>query len=124
MVLKLLFSRKNVTLLFSKKINTFYDMASIRNIKKDLTYLVNEVISDASIALYFQPADRREALFAIINKAAELNNSLLDRINRPAEKHNRSLVRKHYAQIRREMNEGVENLFAELSQACKTAKAE
>lgn len=94
-------------------------MASIRIIKKDLTYLVNEVISDASIALYFQPASQREAIFGIINKAAELNNSLLDRINHPAEKHNPSLVRKHYAQIRKELAEGVEMLFGELSDVCK-----
>lgn len=94
-------------------------MASIRTIKKDLTYLVNEVISDASIALWFQPASSREAIFGIINKAAELNNTLLDRINHPAEKHNPSLVRKHYAQIRREMADGVETLFGELSEVCK-----
>ena len=98
-------------------------MASIRNIKKDLTYLVNEVISDAYVALYFQPASQRDAIFGIVNKAAELNNALLDRINHPAEKHNPSLVRKHYAQIRRELNEGVQNLFGELSDVCKSSQA-
>lgn len=98
-------------------------MASIRTIKKDLTYLVNEVISDASIALYFQPAASRDAIFGIINKAAELNNTLLDRINHPAEKHNPSLVRKHYAQVRRELADGVETLFGELSEVCKASHA-
>ena len=95
-------------------------MASIRTLKKDLAYLVNAVISDASVALYFQPASPRDAIFGLVEKAAELNNTLLDRINRPAEKHNPSLVKKHYAQIRREMTEGVEKLFEELSQICKT----
>ena len=95
-------------------------MASIRTLKKDLAYLVNAVISDASVALYFQPASQRDAIFGLVEKAAELNNPLLDRINRPAEKHNPSLVKKHYAQIRREMTEGVEKLFEELSQICKT----
>ncbi|MDE5944378.1 MAG: hypothetical protein K2G93_02190 [Rikenella sp.] len=96
-------------------------MASIRNLKKDLTYLVNEAISDAYVALYFQPAERRDAIFEIVNRAAELNNTLLDRINRPAEPHNPSLVKKHYAQIRREMTEGVEKLFGELSDVCKAS---
>ena len=95
-------------------------MASIRTIKKDLAYLVTAVISDAYVALYFQPASQRDAIFGLVEKAAELNNTLLDRINRPAEKHNPSLVKKHYAQIRREMTEGVEKLFEELSQICKT----
>lgn len=98
-------------------------MASIRNIKKDVTYLVNEVISDAYVALYFQPASQRDAIFGLIDKAAELNNTLLDRINRPAEKHNPSLVRKHYAQIRRELTEGVEKLFGELSEICRAGSA-
>lgn len=97
-------------------------MASIRNLKKDLTYLVDAVISDAYVALCFQPATQRDAIFDIVDRAAELNNALLDRINRPAEKHNPSLVRKHYAQIRREMTEGVEKLFGELSQACQAKK--
>lgn len=97
-------------------------MASIRKIKKDLTYLMNEVISDAYVALYFQPASQRDAIFGVINKAAELNNSLLDRINRPAEKHNPSLVSKHYAQVRREMTDGAEVLFGELSAACQASK--
>lgn len=98
-------------------------MASIRTLKKDLTYLVNEVISDASVALYFQPTASREAIFGIIDKAAELNNTLLDRINHPVEKHNPSLVRKHYAQIRRELSAGVETLFGELSEVCKASRA-
>ncbi|WP_294599973.1 hypothetical protein [uncultured Rikenella sp.] len=97
-------------------------MASIRTLKKDLAYLVNAVISDAYVALYFQPAEQRDAIFGIVEKAAELNNTLLDRINRPAEKHNPSLVKKHYAQIRREMTDGVEKLFEELSQVCKHTK--
>ncbi len=94
-------------------------MANIRNLKKDLTYLVNAVVSDAYVALCFQPAEKRDAIFAIIDKAAELHITLRDRINRPEEPHNASLVRKHYAQIRREMVEGSEALFGELSDVCK-----
>lgn len=97
-------------------------MASIRKTKKEVTYLINEVISDAYVALYFQPTDKRDAIFAIINRAAELNNDLIDRINRPAEKHNASLVRKHFAQVRKDMFEGVDSLFAELSGVCKSTK--
>ncbi len=94
-------------------------MANIRNLKKDLTYLVKAVASDAYVALCFQPAEKRDAIFEIIAKAAELDAALWKRINRPEEPHNASLVRKHYAQIRREMVEGIEALFGELSDVCK-----
>lgn len=98
-------------------------MASIRKIKNEVSYLINEVISDAYVALYFQPESKREAIFGVINTAAELNNNLIDRINHPAEKHNASLVRKHFAQVRKDMFDGIDTLFADLSAACKSAEA-
>ena len=98
-------------------------MASLRNLKKDIDYLVDEVVCDCYLALYFN-TEKRDAIMDVMEDAVDTRNEFYEMANHPAEKHNPSLVRKHYAQIRREMNEGVENLFAELSQACKTAKAE
>lgn len=94
-------------------------MASIRKTKKEVTYLVNEVISDCYVALYFQPENRREAIVEVINQAVELSNDMLERINHPAEKHNRSLVRKHYLHLRNEMFDRIDAMFAALSQSCK-----
>lgn len=105
-------------------------MASVRKFKKEVSYLVNEVISDCYVALYFQPETSREAILGVITDAVELNNSLLDRINHPAEKHNAKLLRKHYQQLRNEMFDKIDASFDKLSQACakpapkKAAKAE
>jgi hypothetical protein len=54
-----------------------------------------------------------------MNKAVELRNDLFGRINSPAEPNNKSLVAKHYAQIRRDMFAGIDGLFTELSELNK-----
>lgn len=97
-------------------------MASIRKTKKEVTYLINEVISDCYVALYFQPESSREAILEVINQAVELNNKLIDAINHPADKHNASLVRKHYRHLRNEMFTEVDAMFAALSESCKAKK--
>lgn len=94
-------------------------MASIRGIKNDIDYLVSEVVSDCYMALYFNPAEKREGIVAIVEEAVEFRNETYFKINHPAEKHNPSLVKKHYAQIRREMMTRVDELFERLSAACK-----
>ena len=78
-------------------------MASIRRIKRDIDFLANEVISDCYMALYF-------------NDGA---NELFVRANHPADKKNKSLVRKHYAQMRRDMMSRVDAMFEKLSGICK-----
>jgi hypothetical protein len=93
-------------------------MASLRMLKKDVDYLVEEVVTDAYLSLYFHP-ERRDEVVKIMEDVVSLRNSLIDRANRPAEKHNASLVRKHYAQLRRDMFEGVDALFVRLSDTSK-----
>ena len=77
-------------------------MASIRRIKGDIDFLANEVISDC-----------------YIEEAVEFRNELFVRANHPADKKNKSLVRKHYAQMRRDMMSRVDAMFEKLSGICK-----
>ena len=75
-------------------------MASIRRIKRDIDFLANEVISDCYMALYFNDGAKREQIVAVIEEAVEFRNELFVRANHPADKKNKSLVRKHYAWMR------------------------
>lgn len=94
-------------------------MASIRKIKNEIDYLVSEVLSDCYMALYFNGAEKRDAILAIIEEAVDARNDLYYRVNHPADKQNASLVRKHYAQVRRDMFSSVDALFEKLSGECK-----
>lgn len=93
-------------------------MASVKRLKKDIDYLVEEVVTDCYLSIYFH-SERKEQIVGVMNKAVELRNELFGRINRPAEPKNKSLVAKHYAQIRRDMFSGIDELFTELSELNK-----
>lgn len=93
-------------------------MACIRLIKKDIDYLVEEVLSDCYLSIYFHP-QTKEQIVEVMQDAVALRNELFTRVNNPAEKHNPSLVKKHYAQIRRDMFAKVDDLFVKLSSLCK-----
>ncbi|MBE5032960.1 hypothetical protein [Gallalistipes aquisgranensis] len=88
-------------------------MASIRLIKKDIDYLVGEVISDCYLTVYFHP-EKKQEIVSVMEEAVELRNSLFSQV-KPKEKHNPSLVKKHYAHMRRELMEKVDGLFVKLS---------
>lgn len=89
-------------------------MANLRTIKKDIDYLVNEVIYDCYMALYFHE-NKNEEIIGVMRDAADLRNELYEMVNNPAEKRNRSLVKKHYAFVRTEMYSRIEGLFDKLS---------
>ena len=89
-------------------------MASLRRIKKDIEYLVNEVIYDCYVALYFNQ-EKKDETFGVVEDAVALRNELVEMANHPAEKHNKSLVKKHYAFVRNELMERIDGLFEKLS---------
>ena len=93
-------------------------MANLRTLKKDIDYLVEEVLGDCYLAIFFHP-EKKDQVLAIMQEAVDVRNDLFERTNNPAEKNNPSLVRKHYAQIRREMFEKIDKLFNNLSAVSK-----
>ncbi len=89
-------------------------MANLRTLKKEIDYCLEEVVFDCDMAICFQPSKEKE-IFALMQEAVALRNDLFSKAMNPAEPHNASLVRKHYAALRREIVEGFEGLFAKLS---------
>lgn len=89
-------------------------MANLRNLKKDIDYLTEEVLSDSYLAIYFHP-ERRDRVLALMQECVDMRNELFRQVNNPPEKNNASLMRKHYAHIRRTLLDTVHRLFDELS---------
>lgn len=91
-------------------------MASLKGIKKDIDYLVEEIISDCYVALYFNDDQKKyDKILSIINEAVDFRNEMFEQVNNPPEKKNKSLVKKHYAHLRRTMLSRVDDMFANLS---------
>ncbi len=90
-------------------------MANLRDLKKAIDYCLEELVFDCDMAICFQPS-KQEPIFELMKQGVELRNQLMTKVNNPAEPHNRSLVRKHYAALRVEIVEEFEKLFEKLSE--------
>ncbi len=89
-------------------------MASLRDLKKDIDYLVDEVVCDCYLALYFN-TEKQDAIMDVMSDAVDARNEFYEMANHPAEKHNPSLVRKHYTFLRSELMDRIDGMFDKLS---------
>lgn len=89
-------------------------MANLRVLKKQIDYCLEEVLFDCEMAICFQPS-KEEAVTKVIEEAVAVRNALFVKAMNPAEPHNKSLVRKHYAALRREIAASFSELCDKLS---------
>ena len=83
-------------------------MANLRVLKKEIDYCLEEVVFDCDMAICFQPSKEQE-IFAVMQEAVALRNTLFSKAMNPAEPHNRSLA------LRAEMDAEFGKLFEKLS---------
>ena len=93
-------------------------MANLRILKKEIDYCLEEFVFDCEMTAFVQP-NKEEQIVALMMKGIALRNDLYVRANNPAEPKNRSLTKKHYAALRRDMAASFDGLFDELSETCK-----
>lgn len=94
-------------------------MASVRSLKKDIDYLVFEVISDCFIHSGVHPDEKPEELSAIISDAVNFRNDLIARVNNPDGKDNPKIVKAYYKSVEKDLMIGVDELFNRLSALSK-----
>lgn len=90
-------------------------MASRRNLKKDIDYMVFEVLADCFAYSEVHPDQKSDKITGIINDAVELRNDLIARVNNPEGKDNPKIIRAYYKAIEKDLNDGVDRLFERLS---------
>ena len=90
-------------------------MASIRELKKDIDYLVFEVISDCFVYSNVHPDNKTDELTAVISDAVEFRNDLIARVNNPDGKDNPKIVKAYYKAVQKDLLSGVDKLFERLS---------
>jgi len=94
-------------------------MASVRNLKKDIDYLVFEVIADCFAYSGIHPDDKADELSAIITDAVSFRNDLIARVNNPDGKENPKIVKSYYKAVEKDLLTGVDKLFDRLSALSK-----
>jgi len=94
-------------------------MASVRSLKKDIDYLIFEVISDCFAFSSIHPDDKSDELSAIITDAVNFRNDLIARVNNPDGKDNPKIVKSYYKAVEKDLLTGVDQLFDRLSALSK-----
>lgn len=94
-------------------------MASIRELKKDIDYLVFEVISDCFVYEGLHPDKKTTEVSEIVNSAVNLRNDLIMRVNNPEVKDEPKAVRAYFRKIESDLLEGIDGLFDKLSSLSK-----
>ena len=92
-------------------------MANLGLLKKEIDYRLEEFVFDCEMAAFVQP-NKEEQIVELMQKSVELRNALYCKANNPAEPKNRSLTKKHYAALRRDMVASYAAMFEELSEVC------
>jgi hypothetical protein len=90
-------------------------MASVRELKKDIDYLVFEVISDCLLYSDVNRDGNEEAVSSIIQDAVSFRNDLIARVNNPDGKDNSKIVKAYYKSVEKDLLTGVDKLFDRLS---------
>lgn len=90
-------------------------MASVRELKKDIDYLVFEVISDCLLYSDVNHDENQEAVSSIIQDAVSFRNDLIARVNNPDGKDNSKIVKAYYKSVEKDLLMGVDKLFDRLS---------
>jgi hypothetical protein len=91
-------------------------MASKRDLKKDIDYLVYELLSDCFIYSDMHPEKENEALSLIISDAVNLRNDLIARVNNPDGKDNPKIIKAFYKSVEKDLLKEVDSLFTRLSE--------
>jgi len=94
-------------------------MASVRELKKDIDYLVFEVISDCFVYSGLHPDNKSDELTTLISDAVEFRNDLIARVNNPDGKDNPKIIKAYYKTLEKDLVTGVDKLFTRLSSLSK-----
>jgi hypothetical protein len=90
-------------------------MASLRDLKKDIDYLIFEVISDCFVYSGMNPENKSDELSAIITDSVNFRNDLIARVNNPDGKDNPKILKGYYKSVEKDLLTGVDKLFTRLS---------
>ena len=89
-------------------------MASVRDLKKDIDYLVSLVVVDCfQYISYFDQADK-DAAFKIIQDVMSKRSDLRIRVNHPDGKENSAIIKQFYKKIGKDLLTSCDEAYAEL----------
>ena len=89
-------------------------MANLRNLKKDIDFLVGQVVLDCFEYIYATENSDTEGAYSIVGEVLVLRNKLRNRTNHPDGKDNPALIKQFYRQIGTDLVEGCDECYNKL----------
>ena len=86
---------------------------NLRDIKKDIEYIIGEFIDDCMLFVNLNPGKDSDEVAKIIDEAVDLYNNLKDKVNAKVEGNRKA----YYNGIRKELFEKTDELCEKLSSA-------
>jgi len=90
-------------------------MANKREIKKDVDYLIGEVIGDCYTYLMIHGEKNRDNVLGIIGSIVEKRNDLISRVNNQDKSFDTKQVKSHYKAINSDLLAAINDSFTKLS---------
>jgi hypothetical protein len=97
-------------------------MAKIRDIKKDIRYLCEQLIIDSLGVAELIDESEQEKILAIVAEIAVFHNDLVTRVNHTDGKDNTKLVKGHFRSIGNDLLEGSSKFYERLNQLIQEEK--
>ena len=93
-------------------------MANLRDLKRDINNLTNEVISDCFLHLYIHKDKNKKEITGIMKETLKTRNNLIYKVNHP-DSEDRKKIKKHFGKIRSELVDKMDGHFTKLSKISK-----
>ena len=93
-------------------------MANMRDIKKEVNGLTNEVISDCFLYLYMHKDKNKKEVTKIMKETLKTRNDLIYKVNH-SDSGDRKKIKKHFGKIRNELVDKMDGYFTKLSMISK-----
>ncbi len=88
---------------------------NLRTIKKDINYLIDELLFDCCMFMELNPGKNQEQAMEIINQAISLKDELINRVNAIREQP----VKPQFRALRKDMVDTINGLFEKVSELAK-----
>ncbi len=92
-------------------------MANRRTLKKQMRYILSDLVNECMICNILIPSFTNTKMDAIIGNIMDLNNDFIARINAPEGTKNRAITKKFYAELINDFNTKVGAVIDEINAA-------
>lgn len=88
---------------------------NVKRLKKDVDQVIDEVVMDCLVYMDFNPGKNEEAIFDIIEKACDLRDDMINKINHVQD----NPVKPYFRKIKDDFISGADGLFLKISELSK-----